>query len=43
MIFLKGGDLKNETAGIKAAQFFSISDFFEEEFFKEKKVVYIAL
>jgi len=43
LIFLKGGDLKNEVAGIKGIQIFSISDFFEEEFFKEKKVVYVAL
>lgn len=38
---LKGGDLREEFAKFKHYhQFYAISDFFEEEFFKEKKVVY---
>ncbi|MCS6832937.1 MAG: 16S rRNA (guanine(527)-N(7))-methyltransferase RsmG [Flammeovirgaceae bacterium] len=38
---LKGGDLREEFAKFKHYhQFYPISNFFEEEFFKEKKVVY---
>jgi 16S rRNA (guanine527-N7)-methyltransferase len=38
---LKGGDLKEEFAKFKHYhQFYSISDFYEEPFFAEKKIVY---
>ena len=40
ILYLKGGDLSNELCGIKH-QIYNISDFFSEEFFKTKKVIYI--
>ncbi|MEI7802189.1 MAG: 16S rRNA (guanine(527)-N(7))-methyltransferase RsmG [Bacteroidota bacterium] len=41
-LLLKGGDLKEEVKFIPAFyQFISISDYFEEEYFKEKKIVYL--
>ncbi len=42
-ILLKGGDLKNETDEFgKEVKVIAVSDFFEEEFFKEKMVVYFS-
>ncbi len=42
ILYLKGGDLKEEMATVKkAAQYFNISDFYSEEFFETKKVVYV--
>ena len=41
IIYLKGGDLTEELKGIKNIDVYDISNFFEEEFFKTKKVVYI--
>ncbi|MCY7410069.1 MAG: 16S rRNA (guanine(527)-N(7))-methyltransferase RsmG [Chitinophagales bacterium] len=42
-ILLKGGDLKNEIVELgKEVKVISVSDFFEEEFFKEKMVVYFS-
>ncbi len=40
--YLKGGDLTVELDDFKKAEIFEISDFFAEEFFAEKKVVYIS-
>ena len=40
IIYLKGGDLKEEMKNIKH-QMFNISDFFSEEFFETKKIVYL--
>lgn len=40
ILYLKGGDLSEELKGI-AHQSFAIADFFEEDFFKSKKVIYI--
>ncbi len=40
IIYLKGGDLKEEMKNIKH-QVFNISDFFSEEFFETKKIVYL--
>ena len=42
ILYLKGGDLNDELKGIKNIQLFNISDFFQEEFFESKKVVYIS-
>ena len=43
MLFLKGGDLTKEIVACKRkATVYNISDFFEENFFEEKKIVYIA-
>ena len=40
ILYLKGGDLSEELKGI-AHQSFAIADFFEEDFFESKKVIYI--
>jgi 16S rRNA (guanine527-N7)-methyltransferase len=42
-LFLKGGDLEEEIAQLKEkVKVFELKDFFEEEFFGEKKVLYVA-
>lgn len=42
IFYLKGGDLSEEMKPVKkAVQYFPISDFFEDEFFETKKVVYV--
>lgn len=44
LFYLKGGDLTQEIAPfVKTSTLFTISDYFEEEFFKEKKIVYLPL
>ncbi|MDX2306478.1 MAG: 16S rRNA (guanine(527)-N(7))-methyltransferase RsmG [Microscillaceae bacterium] len=45
LISLKGGDLSEEIqeAKIKKCKIYEISDFFEEEFFETKKVVYVPM
>lgn len=44
LIALKGGQLQKEIkASGRKAEIFPISDYFEEEFFKEKKLVYVAM
>ena len=42
IIYLKGGDLTEELRGIKNVDIYDISDFFEEDFFKSKKIVCIS-
>lgn len=41
ILYLKGGDLTEELADFPKAQLFPISDFFEEDFFETKYVVYL--
>ncbi len=41
ILYLKGGDLSEELKPFNDYQLFQISDFFEESFFQEKKVVYL--
>ena len=41
ILYLKGGDLSVELQGVLHQQY-KISDFFEEDYFKTKKVVYIS-
>lgn len=42
ILYLKGGDLKEELSEAKVKyQLFNLSEFFEEDFFETKKVVYI--
>lgn len=42
ILYLKGGDLKEEMATVKkAVQYFDLPDFYSEEFFETKKVVYV--
>ena len=42
ILYLKGGDLKEEMATVKkAVQYFELPTFYEEDFFETKKVVYV--
>ena len=41
ILYLKGGDLSGELKGIPHKQY-EISDYFEEDFFETKKVIYIS-
>ncbi|GIJ96689.1 ribosomal RNA small subunit methyltransferase G [Capnocytophaga stomatis] len=41
ILYLKGGDLTEELASFKNVHLYEISDFFSEEFFQTKKVVYL--
>ena len=41
LIYLKGGDLDEETKSLPSTRIINISEFFEEEFFEAKKIVYI--
>jgi 16S rRNA (guanine527-N7)-methyltransferase len=44
IFYLKGGELTEELAPYKnIATVFEISDFFKEEFFKTKKIIYLPL
>ena len=42
IIYLKGGDLSEELKVIKN-QIYNISDYFEEDFFETKKIVYVGI
>ena len=41
IFYLKGGDLSEELAGFPNAVLYDLKDFFEEDFFDTKKVVYL--
>ncbi|NAW50317.1 16S rRNA (guanine(527)-N(7))-methyltransferase RsmG [Elizabethkingia argentiflava] len=41
VLYLKGGDLAEELAGIRA-EVFNLKNYFEEDFFDTKKIVYIS-
>jgi 16S rRNA (guanine527-N7)-methyltransferase len=44
ILYLKGGDLDEELSELKKPyQLFSLSDYFKEEYFETKKIVYIPL
>ncbi|MEZ4947349.1 MAG: 16S rRNA (guanine(527)-N(7))-methyltransferase RsmG [Cyclobacteriaceae bacterium] len=44
ILYLKGGDLEEEMNELKKPyQLFSLTDFFQEEFFETKKVVYVPV
>ncbi len=43
VIYLKGGDLAEEVKPYRNARIYNISDFFEEEYFVTKKLVYIPV
>ena len=43
ILYLKGGDLSEELKDYRTAEIFELSDFYEEEFFDTKKVVYLPL
>ncbi|MGB5228040.1 MAG: 16S rRNA (guanine(527)-N(7))-methyltransferase RsmG [Eudoraea sp.] len=43
ILYLKGGDLSEELKDYRNVQVFEMSEFFMEDFFKTKKVVYLPL
>ncbi|RIY36639.1 16S rRNA (guanine(527)-N(7))-methyltransferase RsmG [Capnocytophaga canis] len=43
ILYLKGGDLSEELATFTNVQLYNISDFFTEDFFETKKVVYLRI
>ncbi|GAA0718773.1 16S rRNA (guanine(527)-N(7))-methyltransferase RsmG [Aquimarina litoralis] len=43
ILYLKGGDLTEELSAFPKANQYDLSDYFEEEFFETKKVVYMPL
>jgi len=43
IIYLKGGDLSEELKTFRAAQIFNLTDFFQDDFFETKKVVYLPI
>jgi 16S rRNA (guanine527-N7)-methyltransferase len=44
ILYLKGGDLDEEIAELnKPVQLYNLSDFFDEEFFETKKVLYVPV
>lgn len=43
ILYLKGGDLSEELKDFEKATLYSISNYFEEDFFETKKVVHIPL
>lgn len=43
ILYLKGGDLTEELKNYKTAQTFDLPDYFIEDFFETKKVVYLPL
>ena len=43
ILYLKGGDLSEELKGYSNAKVIPLKDFFEEDFFETKKLVYLPL
>ena len=43
ILYLKGGDLSEELKEYKTAQLFDLPNYFKEDFFETKKVVYLPL
>jgi len=43
ILYLKGGDLAEELKDYKTATIFNLSDFYTEDFFETKKVVYLPI
>ena len=41
VLYLKGGDLSEELKDFKQAKIYPLKDFFEEDFFETKKLVYL--
>ena len=41
ILYLKGGDLSKELKNFKSAKTFNISDYFNDNFFETKKIVYL--
>ncbi len=43
IFYLKGGDLEEELKEYRTVKIFNLSDYFEEDFFQTKKVVYLPI
>ncbi|WP_299677003.1 16S rRNA (guanine(527)-N(7))-methyltransferase RsmG [uncultured Dokdonia sp.] len=43
ILYLKGGDLTEELAKFSTAQVYNLTDYYEEDFFETKKVVYLPM
>lgn len=43
ILYLKGGDLSEELKEYRTAEIYNLTDYFEEDFFETKKVVYLPL
>jgi 16S rRNA (guanine527-N7)-methyltransferase len=43
ILYLKGGDLTDELKLYKKATLYDLSSYFEEDFFKTKKIVHLPL
>ncbi|MCM4168619.1 Ribosomal RNA small subunit methyltransferase G [Arenibacter antarcticus] len=43
ILYLKGGDLEEELKEYRTVEVYPLSDFFEEEFFETKKLVYLPV
>jgi 16S rRNA (guanine527-N7)-methyltransferase len=43
ILYLKGGDLTEELKDYQSVQLFDLPDYFDEEFFETKKVVYLPI
>jgi 16S rRNA (guanine527-N7)-methyltransferase len=43
ILYLKGGDLKQELQNFPNTTVYNLSDYFAEDFFETKKVVYLPL
>ncbi len=43
ILYLKGGDLSEELKDYRTAEIFELSNFYEEDFFDTKKVVYLPM
>ena len=43
ILYLKGGDLKIELMNFKSVKIYNLSEYFKEDFFNEKKIVYLPI
>ncbi|MCL5247123.1 16S rRNA (guanine(527)-N(7))-methyltransferase RsmG [Cellulophaga sp. 20_2_10] len=43
ILYLKGGDLSEELLDYRTAEIYNLSDYFTEDFFETKKIVYLPL
>ncbi|KAA2215929.1 MULTISPECIES: 16S rRNA (guanine(527)-N(7))-methyltransferase RsmG [Maribacter] len=43
ILYLKGGDLQEELESYRTAEIFDLTDYFKEDFFDTKKVVYLPM
>ena len=43
ILYLKGGDLGEELKGYRTAEIFDLTDYFKEDFFETKKLVYLPM